>query len=255
MIYQIKIFSAWGLEITWKTLTEVDKIIVTFENTESSFPKDVYTLKQFTSGSKTFTYRAFTKYETFDYWKNVYTIEAYSWDKVSTTQLVLNYVKDEEKKDVSESSTINAGSGQVSLDSLPVGSTYWNPVDLWNGNVSYSDLKWLEISNYTFPSISCETLTKDLLDKMNTYFFWNTCRPIAENKWFSYFIIRLDSDKYVYEKHYYLSEKWIYWVQELATWEWVTKDNLWEKNQELKDKNGEFTILEATDNLFKKMAE
>jgi len=245
--------SDWELEITWKALVDLDKIIITFENNESDFPKDIYTLKQFTSGDKMFTYRAFSKYETFDYWKNVYTIDAYSDNKISTTQLTINFEKDQEEKDVSEK--VNDVSEQISLNSLPVWSTFWNPISLGNGNISYSDLKWLEISNYSFPSLSCETLTNDLSEKIGTWFFWNTCRPIAENKWFSYYIVRLDWDRYVYEKHYYLSERWIYWIQELEFWKWVNKDNLREKNQELKEKNAEFTIIEVTDDLFKQITE
>jgi len=238
------------VEITWKTLTNVDKIIVTFVNKDSNFPVDTYTLKQFTPWDDTFLYRAFSRYETLDYWKNVYIIEAHSGDKVSKLEVTLNVVKEDEKN-VSEK--IWDLSENISLETLPTSPNYWNPIDLWNGKVWYSDLKWLEIKKDSISNLSCETLTTVLADKISSWFFWNTCRPIEGNEWFSFFVIRLDGDNYVYEKHYYLSYEWIYWVQELETGTWVTSENIWAKNSELKDLNWDYKIIEVSDKLFKEI--
>ncbi len=245
-----KNISSWEIEITWKTLTKVDKINVIFENKESKFPLDSYTLKQFVAWSNTFLYRAFSRYETFDYWKNVYIIEAYSWDKVSKLQLVINLLKDDE---VSSSKNIETISENISMESLPVWEKFWNPISLWNGKISYSDLKWLEIQKFTINDLSCENLSEVLSQKIHSWYYWNTCRPIKTNEWFSFFVIRLDGDKYFYEKHYYLSYEWIYWVQELETWEWVDIKNIKEKNLELKEKNQDYSITEITDKLFKEI--
>ena len=238
------------VEIKWKTLSKVDKIIVTFVNKDSDFPVDTYTLKQFSSGDDTFLYRAFSRYETLDFWKNTYIFEAHSWDKISKLELTVNVIKEEEKE---LSEKVEQVFEDISLSSLPVNWTFWNPIDLWNGKVSYSDLKGLEITKSIVSNMKCEDLTSILTDKINWWFFWNTCRPIESDEGFSYFVIKLDWDKYIYEKHFYLSYEWIYWVQELETWTWVTSTNIWEKNAELKDKNDSYEILEIVDNLFKEI--
>lgn len=238
------------VEITGTTTTKVDKIIVNFSNATSDFPEDRYTLKQFTPGSESFLYRAFSRYETLDFGKNIYLIEAYSWDKVSKLQLTLNVVKQEEQ---SVEEKVEQVFEDISINALPVGANYGSPVELWDGKFTYSDIKGLEILRDVLPELSeCngDTLTEVLTDKINAWFFWNTCRPIETDEWISVFVVRLDGDEYVYEKHYYLSYEWIYWVQELERWTWVTNQNIWEKNKELKEKNEQYTILEVVDSLF-----
>lgn len=242
------------LEITWKTIWNVDKIVVTFVNETSNFPVDKYTLKQFKAGDINFLYRAFSKYETLDMWKNVYIFEAYSGEKISKLQLVLNIFKEEEKTSIDPRvENIDNTFDDFDITTLPSNSTYWNPVDLWNWSFSYSDIRWLEIKSDINPTLSCETITSVLADKINSWFFWNTCRPIEGDEWVSFFVVRLDWDEYVYEKHYYLSYEWLYWVQELERWTWINTQNIWEKNTELKEKNEDFVILKITDELFKEI--
>lgn len=241
----------WEVEITWKTLTNVDKIVVIYENTESDFPKDTYTLQQFSSWDKTFLYRAFSMYETLDFGKNIYTIEAYSWEEISKLELIINVIKEDE---INESEKIKDFNYEIWLDSLPIWSWFWNPIDLWNWKIWYSDLSWLEIYSYKFDDISCEKLTDSLTKKINSWFYWNTCRPILDDKWISYFVIRIEWEKYYYEKHYYLIEKSLYWIQELESWEWIDDINISEKNQELKLNNEDYNILYIIDDLFKKIA-
>ena len=127
-------------------------------------------------------------------------------------------------------------------------------MDLWDWKVTYSDLKGLEIKKEINSDLTCENLTEHLVDNIDTWFFWNTCRPIETDEWISFFVVRLDwDDKYVYEKHYYLSYQWIYWVQELEVWTGVTDKNIWEKNTELKEKNEDFAIIEVADDLFREI--
>jgi len=54
----------------------------------------------------------------------------------------------------------------------------------------------------------------------------------------------------VYEKHYVVYTDLSYWVYELETWTWVTKDTIAEKNTELKEKNTDYPTLEVVDKLF-----
>ena len=238
---------SWEVEIKWTTLWKVDKIIVNFSNKTSDFPEDRYTLKQFVPWSDTFLYRAFSKYQTLDIWKNVYVFEAYSWDKITKLELTLNVIK-EEKKDISEK--IKDITKDIAIWKLPSNEKIWNPINLWNGKIWYSDLNWLEIKRNTKPWLTCDKVTSMLAEDLSWYFYWNTCRPLKKDEWISFFVLRLDGDKYIYEKHYYLSYEWIYWIQELETGTWVTSTNIWEKNFELKVKNTDFWILEITDELF-----
>lgn len=239
------------LEITWKTTENVDKIIVNFSNTWSSFKEDNYTLKTFKSWDKTFLYRAFLKYETLDYWRNVYLIEAYSWDKVSKTELIINIKKEIDNLEKSSEKEPIA-SEKVDTSSLPTSQYYGNPVELWDSKITYSDIKWLQIEKITgtWITLDSESVNSFLSDRVDGWFFWNSLRPINNNEWVSFFVVRLDWDNYIYEKHYF-SPNWYYWVLELEKWVWADISNLSEKNSELKLKNDTYQIVAIADMLFK----
>lgn len=241
---------SWEVEITWKTLNNVDKIVVTFKNETSDFPDDEFELKKFSSWDETFLYRAFSRYETLDYGKNIYVFKAFAWDIVTELELTINVTKEEEKEISEKTEKIYE---DIIMWELPSNEKFGTPTELWNGKISYSDLNWLEIKRDVRPKLSCETVTSTLADSISGYFYWNTCRPVLNDEWISFFVVRLDWDNYIYEKHYYLSYTWLYWIQELETWTWVTKVNIWEKNTELKKINDNFGILEITDELFKEI--
>jgi hypothetical protein len=176
----------WEIEIKWKTLWKVDQIVVHFSNETSDFPDDSYKLKQFKSWDDTFLYRAFSRYETLDFWKNVYIFEAYSWDEITKLELVLNVVKNndnEEETDIEYN--------DIDVTRLPSNGKFWNATDLGNGNIWYSDLNWLEIKSYIDSNFTCEKVTSKLADEVTGYFYWNTCRPIKWDEWISFFVIRL----------------------------------------------------------------
>lgn len=244
------------VEFTWKTLVDnVDKIIVNYSNNESDFPDDRYTLQTFNPGDSTFKYRAFDDYETLDYGVNKYLIEAYVWKEVSKLEVTLNVFENEEDyiiKSTSEKtdSTI-ATIEELSIDDLPESSEYWTPKEIWNDIYTYSDIKWLEIKNIwnVWLDLDSDSVTNFLIENNTWWFYWNTLRPILWDKWVSFYVIRLDWDNYLYEKHYYL-ENWIYWVVSLEKWTWIDSTNLNDKNSELWNKNEEFTITNITDKLF-----
>lgn len=239
------------VEITWKTLVNVDKINVTFSNNTSKFPVDNYALKTFKSWDDKFLYRAFKKYETLDYGENKYIIEAYSWDEVSKIELILNVESDENS---SESNDEEVLTEQVNLSSLPVWWDFWNPVDVGLWKFTYSDIKWLQIEKLINANLQLETdsVNEFLADRIDWWFFWNSLRPISWEEWVSFYLIRLEDDKYFYEKHYYTTS-WFYWVLVLETWTWIDLNWLSEKNTQLKDKNIDFTITTVSDKLFKKL--
>ena len=228
------------ITITWKTLSSVDKITVHFSNDSSSFPNDSFTLKKFKKWDSIFLYRAFSKYETMDFWKNKYIFEAYSWDKVSKLELIFNVFKQkiEEKK--------------IDFSKFPTNEKYWDIIDLWYLKKWYSNIKWLEIIDDNNPDLKCDSVTNILAEKINSWFFWNTCRPLKWDKWISFYTIRLDWDIYIYEKNYYLDYIWLYITQLLETWTWVTNINISLKNTKLKEKNKDYKILEIVDELINK---
>jgi len=239
------------LEIKWKTLVNVDKIIVNFSNDESNFPIDSYELKTFKSWDESFLYRAFIKYETLDYGENKYVIEAYSWTEISKLELIIN-VEDKEK--TSDSKNDEIVTTEVNLSSLPVWWDFWNPVNVWLGKFTYSDIKWLQVEKLINANLTLDSdsVNEFLADRIDWWFFWNSLRPVSWEEWVSFYLIRLEWDKYFYEKHYY-TNSWFYWVLVLENWSWIDLNWLSEKNTQLKEKNIDFTITTISDKLFKKL--
>ncbi len=244
------------LEISWKTLTNVDSIRVTFENKDSSYPNDDYTLNQFSAGDNTFLYRAFSQYQVFDYGTNVYQFIAKSGNKESILELTI--YNPEEKLDQLE----NVNTMDIDISALPRGSEYGNPVKVSESTVSYSDISWLEIS--AIKDLEFECSNEYILSQTNRLdigtIWWNTCRPNKNETSISYFVLSVDeTGTYKYAKHYVSNN--YYGILELEqadvskTWnslETQEAKNNWlkEKNAELKAVNDNFTLAEVTNNLF-----
>jgi hypothetical protein len=88
---------------------------------------------------------------------------------------------------------------------------------------------------------------------MDSWFYRNTCKEIVKDKWISFYVIRLDWDDYIYEKHYIDYIHWFYWILEIEKWQNVTKNNIAEKNTELKGNNDTFDKTDITDKIFKEI--
>ena len=247
-----KDFSSWEIEISGKTLEKVDKIKVNFTNEDSDFPDDSYILTQFKTWDESFLYRALSRYETLDFWTNKYVFFAYSWDEITKTELIIYVENPDEKSEDGESEVwkIIEKIDEIAIADLPVSTDSWYPIQIWDNKLTYSGLKWLEISKKWTSDLTCENITDFLEDSLNTWFYWNTCRKIEEDKWYSYFVLRLDWERYVYEKHYIIFKDLSYWVYEIETGTGVTKDTIAEKNTELKEKNEDYPTLDIVDKLF-----
>lgn len=244
------------IEISGKTLVNVDSIRVTFENKDSSYPNDDYTLNQFSAWDDTFLYRAFSQYQVFDYGTNVYQFIAKSWNEESILELTI--YNPEEKLDQME----NVNTMDIDISSLPTGADYGNPVKVSESSVSYSDISWLEIS--AIKDLEFECSNEYILSQTNRLdigtIWWNTCRPNENETSISYFVLSVDeTGTYKYAKHYVSNN--YYGILELEqadvskTWnslETQEAKNNWlkEKNAEFKDINDNFTLAEVTNNLF-----
>lgn len=245
----------WEVEVVWTTLSNnVDRIEVNFVNKESDFPEDNYELKKFKSWDSTFTYVASSRFRVMDFWENIYTFTAYSWDKISKIKLTINLenpekiAREEVKNNTSEDKIIWVEDDTVFL-SLPISEDFWKPIMLGEDVFTYSLIDSLEIKKKNAINITCENLTEYLTENINTWFYWNTCRDIVKEKWISFYIIELKGENYIYEKHYIDFIHWFYWIQWLEKWNWLTSDGLKKKNDELKEKN-DYEVIEKTDSLF-----
>jgi len=252
----------WEVEITWKTLVTVDKITVEFTNNSSSYPNDNYTLQKFQTWDETFIYRAFSNFETLDFWTNEYIFSAYSGDDIAKTKITL--IVEEESKD--ETTEVV---WEFDFDNLPIWENFWEPREIWDWKITYSDIKGLNIEMLAKNNYDCwqnpETeeyyVTEILNNKLDSYYWWNTCRPFWDNEWISFYVLRLEWTSYVYEKHIFLNN-WIYWIYNIDSQENFVDDNednwsiltkLQEKNNELKELNETFTVIEVVNDLFTKI--
>lgn len=245
------------LDIKWIiNNTDIDKITVKFENRDSNFPADSYTLQTFKKWDTTFLYRAYKKYQVLDNWLNKYTIEWYVWENlVSKLEIEVFIANLENTQNVSQTQTqdfvpktIWDENNSVFLN-LPVDeNSYWNPLMTWESSFTYSNIPSFEvIKKPEIWQLTCENFA-DYLKENYTWYYWNTCRPIYEDS-FSVNVLTLSWDKYKYEKHYIDRKYNFYGVVLLENWEWLAQSDLLSKNEELKQKT--FEIISKTDKLFK----
>jgi len=212
------------LDINWiVTNQNIDKITVSFSNQTSSFPEDKdYKLTTFKKWNKSFLYRAYTKYQVLDYWLNQYIINAYIWDKiVSTLKLNLYIAKKEILNNINQTQNI-----------------------IYTGSVDDFNI----INDESVLNINCENID-DFLSSKYTWYYWNTCRPLKVDESIYVNVLSLHWDNYKYERLYINSLKSLSAKILLEEWTWVTKDDLSQKNEELKLNT--FDITTKTDSLFK----
>ena len=243
----------WEVEISGTTIGEVDKITVSFKNSESNYPDDLYTLKTFKPWAKSFKYLASSRFKVLDFGMNTYEFIAYSWRESSKAILTIDLI-DSKKANINpvgETEKLIGTEVSAELASLPTGWTYGNPVMLWEDAFTYSDINGLEIQKTDTREINCEDLTDYLSDNINTWFYWNTCRDFIKEKAITFNVIRLQDEGYVYQKHYVDYINSFYGVYDIETGTWVTKENIKEKNAELKEKNDTFSNISLVDGLFK----
>jgi len=259
--------STENIKIIWNVLNQdVDKIVINFKNNNSNFPNDTYILEKFKKWDKTFEYNIIkSSYKNIDYWINKYLVEAYIWTEVSKLEIIIEIPEIEElnKYDSEEISEDISYSQKIMWDTyvnLPKSELFWNPLVNSNWEIEYSNIDWLLITKEDFNS---EDLTSDkiwtsnndwyLNKNIDSYVYWNTHRDIMTDQWVSFFILRKNWDKYIYEKLYFdfkNSFKWTIKIKEIN----VKSSNISEEmrilNNELKEENESFNIIETTDKLF-----
>jgi hypothetical protein len=208
-----------------------------------------------------------------DFWLNKYIFTAHTKTGESVLELkVLVSVKDDKYIDWKKSENLKKSEetltdkliwdeNDVIFTELPEWWDFGNVIKLWEKSFTYSDIKWFEVKKDVFEKITCskneETdtyfVTEFLWDRQKSWYYWNTCRDIIKDEWISFYVTRLDWEDYYYEKHYLDFKHWFYWIYEIEKGQWVDKDNISDKNKELKELNETFTQVEIVDNLFKKI--
>ncbi len=241
-----------SIDITGTTLGTVDKIEVFFHNGDSVYPDDRYTLQTFSPGNETFKYVASSKFQVLDFGTNIYVFKAYQGDAFSETEVIIR-AKDPDAETVDFEDTV-IGEENSSIDiPLPVSQAFGNPISLGVNSFTYSQINGLEIMKQdNLWEVTCDNLTESLEKTINTWFYWNTCRDTIKDKGISFYVIRLEwQDAYVYEKHYIDYVHGLHTIYEIETWTGVTKDNIAEKNTQLKEENDTFQTVPLVDSLVK----
>jgi len=234
--------------ISWDADSDVEKIQVLFSNNDSDFPDDNYTLQTYELWSQSFKYIASSKNQVLDFWKNVYTFRAYKWKEYSETEITIIF-REEQETSWTETKLIGSEDDILTID-LPSSSKYGEPVRLGEESFTYSDIKGLEISKEIIPQVSCEDITDFLWERINTWYYWNTCRDLVKDDKGIYFnVLRLDWDQYIYERHYIDFLHGLYATYELETGTWVDSENIAEKNTEFKEQD--FTTTDLVDGLMR----
>ena len=129
---------------------------------------------------------------------------------------------------------------------------YGDPVATSDNSFVYNQVRGLEIFREQLEEeLSCDDLTDFLTERLRTWYFWNTCRVIDNERWLKFNVIRLQWEEYIYERHYIDRVSSLYAVLELERWTWIENDMLPEKNTELRD--AEFPLIEIWDALMREL--
>ena len=262
------------IKITWKVLNEnVDKIIIKFKNKTSDFPNDTFELWQFKKWNGIFEYNADSKvFRNLDYWLNEYLIEAYIWEESSKISIDINIPKnmwessEVVEEQLSEKVTYDKKMIWVGEDALylgmPSSELFWKPLNVWDWEITYSNIDNLKITK--------EELNKDFLKSSNiwkedwTWYiskndYWHVFAYIDYNKkdlWVNFFVLKAIGDKIIYEKHYLDFNHFLKWILKIEEFE-RTDESVYKQmeklNKELKEKSGDYKIVETTDKLFKEI--
>jgi len=242
---------AGEVELSGTTLVDVDKITVSFTNKTSDYPDDFYTLKTFKPGADSFKYLASSRFKVLDFGVNTYLITAYSGRETSETRIVLALWEEDES--VEDESKLVGVEENVELVDLPTSQSFGKPLMLGEDAFTYSEIDNLEVKKISVPELSCDNVTDFLSNNINTWFYWNTCRDLLKDKVITFYVVKLNGEEYVYEKHYVDYVNSFYGVYDVQTGTWITKDNIAEKNKELKALNEEFENTTQVDRLFKEI--
>lgn len=240
--------TTWEVKISGIARSSVEKIQVLFSNPTSGYPDDDYTLQTYKQWDSEFRYMASSRHQVLDFGENNYIFRAYSWDQISETKIVLNIPDESQEVTWIEKQLIGEEDNTIMID-LPTSSKYGEPMMLWESSFTYTQIKWLELSKEIFQQPRCETLTEFLWDRINVWYYWNTCRDIVKEKGIKFNVIRLEGEDYIYERHYIDFVHGFYGTYELEKWSGVTSENIAEKNTLLKEQ--EFPSLEIVDDLLK----
>ncbi len=136
---------------------------------------------------------------------------------------------------------------------LPKSAEFGDPVSLGATSFTYSNIDTLEVSQRTV-TVNCDGLTEFLTEEINTWFFWNTCRDIIKDKGISFNVITLgDEDNYVYTRHYVDFVHGLYGTYQIDTGTGVTKENISDKNTELKEQADSFPSIAIVDRLMREI--
>lgn len=241
----------WEVEISGNTTTNVESISVLFSNPTSSYPDDNYILLTYEPEEGTFIYRASSRNQVLDYGENNYIFTAKSGDEITQTKIVL-YIPS--KDDVvqeqwgTETELIWYEDNTLQIQ-FPTSSKYGEPIRLGEASFTYSGIKWFEANKEVITSSNCENLSAFLSERITSWYYWNTCRNIVKDFWIKYNIIRLDGEKYIYERHYIDAKHGIYATYELETGTGVSPDTISDKNEELKGR--EFPSMQVVDDLMR----
>ncbi len=256
--------------IRWEVLSpSVEKIIVSFSNKDSDFANDIYTLKTFHKWDKKFRYEAnSTIFQNLDYWENVYLIKAISNNKEDKIKLIVNITKNKQENNnikTKKSNTIDYEKILIWTDEnkqyipFPSSEEFGTPIySSWE--ITYSNIENFKIIE--------KTLDKSLLNSENIWkkdwssyvpknAYWHIFRNIDYNNkenWVSFYILRKDNDKLIYEKHYLDFNHNLVWILKLKEYEFSSYDDMANLNQELKNQvlNWNFDDkIKITDKLFK----
>ncbi|NUJ97416.1 hypothetical protein HGA92_01355 [Candidatus Gracilibacteria bacterium] len=235
------------IEILGQSLSsDIDKIEVSFQNKDSSFPSDRYTLKTFSPGDKSFRYIASAGFRVLDFGLNEYTFIAYSGEDKSEVKVSIFLPEESNGEKVND----NFSSDEI-LEALPQGGDFGDVI-LKGDTFTYSNIENLEIKKESLASLVCsesDTIT-DFLVERYSWVYWNSCRELVKGKGLSLNILRLKGEEYLYEKHYFDFIHNLHFIYLLEKGTGIDKEGLADKNTELKEKEFSFSLVE---NLFKQV--
>lgn len=178
------------------------------------------------------------------------------WDKTKIEEVVEDEIVVDAKEEITEPETTETEEIKVEeIKSENTETTTGEEIiteeeiseEDYNKDYIQSDFTQEEDDELGIANLDCSNTDSitDFVLNAESWAYWNTCREIQEGI-IKFNVLSLKDDTYKYERYFVNKNDKTLTKILLQVWMWVTSENIWEKNSELKQKDFNDEVVDKT---------